>query len=314
VTRLLEGEREKLLNLADVLHRRVVGQDEAVDTVADAVLRARAGIKNRQRPIGAFLFLGPTGVGKTELAKTLAAELFDSEAAMVRIDMSEYMEKHAVSRLVGAPPGYIGYEEGGQLTEAVRRKPYSVVLLDEIEKAHPDVFNILLQVLDDGRLTDSHGRTVSFRNTVIIMTSNIGSEFLALDQWDGTESPEISPEIREKVMNLLKTSFRPEFLNRLDETVLFKPLGQAEIAAIVRLQLEDLRARLAEQDLALEIDDAALAWLADKGFDPVYGARPVKRAIQRALETPIARKIIGGDYAPGATVHVTTDGGELVLS
>jgi ATP-dependent Clp protease ATP-binding subunit ClpB len=314
VTRLLEGEREKLLNLADVLHRRVVGQDEAVDTVADAVLRARAGIKNRQRPIGAFLFLGPTGVGKTELAKTLAAELFDSEAAMVRIDMSEYMEKHAVSRLVGAPPGYIGYEEGGQLTEAVRRKPYSVVLLDEIEKAHPDVFNILLQVLDDGRLTDSHGRTVSFRNAVIIMTSNIGSEFLALDQWDGTESPEISPEIREKVLNLLKTSFRPEFLNRLDETVLFKPLGQAEIAEIVRLQLEDLRARLAEQDLALEIDDAALAWLADKGFDPVYGARPVKRAIQRALETPIARKIIGGDYAPGATIHVTADGGELVLS
>ena len=314
VTRLLEGEREKLLKLADVLHRRVVGQDEAVDAVADAVLRARAGIKNRQRPIGAFLFLGPTGVGKTELAKTLAAELFDSEAAMVRIDMSEYMEKHAVSRLVGAPPGYIGYEEGGQLTEAVRRKPYSVVLLDEIEKAHPDVFNILLQVLDDGRLTDSHGRTVSFRNTVIIMTSNIGSEFLALDQWDGTESPEISPEIREKVMNLLKTSFRPEFLNRLDETVLFKPLGQAEIAAIVRLQLEDLRARLAEQDLALEIDDAALAWLAEKGFDPVYGARPVKRAIQRALETPIARKIIGGDYAPGATIHVTADGGELVLS
>ena len=314
VTRLLEGEREKLLNLAGVLHRRVVGQDEAVDTVADAVLRARAGIKNRQRPIGAFLFLGPTGVGKTELAKTLAAELFDSEAAMVRIDMSEYMEKHAVSRLVGAPPGYIGYEEGGQLTEAVRRKPYSVVLLDEIEKAHPDVFNILLQVLDDGRLTDSHGRTVSFRNAVIIMTSNIGSEFLALDQWDGTESPEISPEIREKVMNLLKTSFRPEFLNRLDETVLFKPLGQAEIAAIVRLQLEDLRARLAEQDLALEIDDAALAWLADKGFDPVYGARPVKRAIQRALETPIARKIIGGDYAPGATIHVTAADGELALS
>jgi ATP-dependent Clp protease ATP-binding subunit ClpB len=314
VTRLLEGEREKLLNLAGVLHRRVVGQDEAVDTVADAVLRARAGIKNRQRPIGAFLFLGPTGVGKTELAKTLAAELFDSEAAMVRIDMSEYMEKHAVSRLVGAPPGYVGYEEGGQLTEAVRRKPYSVVLLDEIEKAHPDVFNILLQVLDDGRLTDSHGRTVSFRNTVIIMTSNIGSEFLALDQWDGTESPEISPEIREKVMNLLKTSFRPEFLNRLDETVLFKPLGQAEIAAIVRLQLEDLRARLAEQDLALEIDDAALAWLADKGFDPVYGARPVKRAIQRALETPIARKIIGGDYAPGATIHVTAADGELALS
>jgi len=317
VTRLLEGEREKLLHLADVLHRRVVGQDEAVDAVADAVLRARAGIKNRQRPVGAFLFLGPTGVGKTELAKTLAAELFDAEAAMVRIDMSEYMEKHTVSRLVGAPPGYVGYEEGGQLTEAVRRKPYSVVLLDEIEKAHPDVFNILLQVLDDGRLTDSHGRTVSFRNAVIIMTSNLGSEFLASDRsdgLDGSDASDISPKVRKQVMDLLKTAFRPEFLNRLDETVLFKPLGHAQIAAIVRLQLEDLRARLAEQDLALELDDAALAWLADKGFDPVYGARPVKRAIQRALETPIARKIVGGAYPPGATVRVTAAAGELALS
>jgi len=282
--------------------------------VSDAVLRARAGIKNRQRPVGAFLFLGPTGVGKTELAKTLAAELFDAEAAMVRIDMSEYMEKHTVSRLVGAPPGYVGYEEGGQLTEAVRRKPYSVVLLDEIEKAHPDVFNILLQVLDDGRLTDSHGRTVSFRNAVIIMTSNLGSEFLASDRSDRSDTSDISPEIRRQVMALLKTAFRPEFLNRLDETVLFKPLGHAQIAAIVRLQLEDLRARLAEQDLALELDDAALAWLADKGFDPVYGARPVKRAIQRALETPIVRKIVAGAYPPGATVRVTAADGELALS
>ncbi|MCL1921176.1 MAG: ATP-dependent chaperone ClpB [Kiritimatiellaeota bacterium] len=298
VTKLMEGEREKLLKLADILHLRVVGQDEAVEAVADAVLRSRAGIKNRQRPMGAFLFLGPTGVGKTELAKTLAAELFDSEASMVRIDMSEYMEKHTVSRLVGAPPGYIGYEEGGQLTEAVRRKPYSVVLLDEIEKAHPDVFNILLQVLDDGRLTDSHGRTVSFRNAVVILTSNIGSEFLA------TDGAEISEAARKQVMALLKASFRPEFLNRLDEVVLFKPLGKEQIAAIVRLQLNDLRKRLAEQELALELDDAAIAWLAEKGFDPVYGARPVKRAIQRELETPIARKIIAGAFPPGAVVRV----------
>jgi ATP-dependent Clp protease ATP-binding subunit ClpB len=327
VTKLLEGEREKLLHLPDVLHRRVVGQDEAVEAVADAVLRSRAGIKNRQRPVGAFLFLGPTGVGKTELAKTLAAELFDSEAAMVRIDMSEYMEKHTVSRLVGAPPGYIGYEEGGQLTEAVRRKPYSVVLLDEIEKAHPDVFNILLQVLDDGRLTDSHGRTVSFRNAVVIMTSNIGSEYLGdasasfaagsrKSEAGGRRAgePEIPEKVRKQVLDLLKTHFRPEFLNRLDETVLFKPLGHAQIAAIVRLQLEDLRARLAEQELSLDIDEKAIAWLADKGFDPVYGARPVKRALQRELETPVARKIVAGDYAPGATVRVTVAGDALKLA
>ena len=314
VTKLLEGEREKLLHLPDVLHRRVVGQDEAVEAVSDAVLRSRAGIKNRQRPVGAFLFLGPTGVGKTELAKALAAELFDSEAAMVRIDMSEYMEKHNVSRLVGAPPGYIGYEEGGQLTEAVRRKPYSVVLLDEIEKAHPDVFNILLQVLDDGRLTDSHGRTVSFRNAVVIMTSNIGSEFLAADQSDRSDRSEIAPKIRAQVLDLLKTHFRPEFLNRLDEVVLFKPLGHAQIAAIVKIQFEDLRARLKEQELALDVNDEAVAWLADKGFDPVFGARPVKRAIQRELETPIARKIVGGGYAPGATVRVTVADGALQLA
>lgn len=314
VTKLMAGEREKLLCLADILHQRVVGQDEAVDTVSDAVLRSRAGIKNRQRPMGAFLFLGPTGVGKTELAKALATELFDSEQAMVRIDMSEYMEKHTVSRLVGAPPGYVGYEEGGQLTEAVRRKPYSVVLLDEIEKAHPDVFNILLQVLDDGRLTDSHGRTVSFRNAVIILTSNIGSEFLASERSnraDKSTSPELSEKVRKQVMDLLKASFRPEFLNRLDDIVLFKSLGKEQIAAIVRLQLADLRGRLAEQELSLELTDSAIEWLAEKGFDPVYGARPVKRVIQRELETPIARKIVSGAVMPGATLHVKEIGGVL---
>ena len=288
VTKLLEGEREKLLKLADKLHERVIGQDEAVDAVADAVLRARAGVGSRQRPSGAFLFLGPTGVGKTELAKTLAAELFDDEAAMVRIDMSEYMEKHNVSRLVGAPPGYIGYEEGGQLTEAVRRKPYSVVLLDEIEKAHPDVFNILLQVLDDGRLTDSHGRTVSFKNTVVIMTSNAPRE-------------------------ALKSIFRPEFLNRLDEILEFKSLTEDQIKAIVKLQLKDFAKRLAEQEVGFEIDDAALAVLAKDGYDPAYGARPVKRAIQRELETPVARAIIAGKYPPQSTVKVSAAAGSLTL-
>ncbi len=289
VTKLLEGEREKLLKLADKLHERVIGQDEAVDAVADAVLRARAGVGSRQRPSGAFLFLGPTGVGKTELAKTLAAELFDDEAAMVRIDMSEYMEKHNVSRLVGAPPGYIGYEEGGQLTEAVRRKPYSVVLLDEIEKAHPDVFNILLQVLDDGRLTDSHGRTVSFKNTVVIMTSNAPRE-------------------------ALKSIFRPEFLNRLDEILEFKSLTEDQIKAIVKLQLKDFAKRLAEQEVGFEIDDAALAVLAKDGYDPAYGARPVKRAIQRELETPVARAIIAGKYPPQSTVKVSASSGTLTLA
>ena len=280
VTKLLEGEREKLLRLGDILHQRVIGQDEAVEAVADAVLRSRAGIKNRQRPVGAFLFLGPTGVGKTELAKALAAELFDDEAAMVRIDMSEYMEKFAVSRLVGAPPGYVGYDEGGQLTEAVRRKPYSVVLLDEIEKAHPDVFNLLLQVLDDGRLTDSHGRTVSFRNAVVIMTSNAPRD-------------------------ALKQIFRPEFLNRLDNILEFKSLAQEQIRAIVRLQLKDFAKRLAEQEIGFEIDDAGVDALAKEGYDPAYGARPVKRAIQRSLETPVARAIIAGKFPPGSTVKVT---------
>ena len=288
VTKLMEGERAKLLKLPETLHERVIGQDEAVDAVADAVLRSRAGVKNRQRPVGAFLFLGPTGVGKTELAKALASELFDDESAMVRIDMSEYMEKHNVSRLVGAPPGYVGYEEGGQLTEAVRRKPYSVVLLDEIEKAHPDVFNLLLQVLDDGRLTDSHGRTVSFKNAVVIMTSNAPKESL-------------------------KTIFRPEFLNRLDEILEFKSLTEDQIKAIVKLQLKDFAKRLAEQEVGFEIDEKGLAVLAKDGYDPAYGARPVKRAIQRDLETPVARALIAGTYPPGSTVKVTAKDGALVL-
>ena len=288
VTKLVEGEREKLVRLADTLHERVIGQDKAVDAVADAVIRSRAGIKNRQRPVGAFLFLGPTGVGKTELAKALAQELFDDENAMVRLDMSEYMEKFAVSRLVGAPPGYVGFEEGGQLTEAVRRKQFSVVLLDEIEKAHPDVFNMLLQVLDDGRLTDSHGRTVSFKNTVVIMTSNAPKD-------------------------ALKDIFRPEFLNRLDEVLEFDSLTKEQIAAIVKLQLKDLSKRLADQQFALDVDDAAMEVLVKDGYDPAFGARPVKRAIQRDLENPIAKKIVSGDYMPGSVIKVTAKDGNIVL-
>ena len=278
VTKLVEGEREKLSRLGDILHQRVIGQDAAVQAVADAVLRSRAGIKNRQRPVGAFLFLGPTGVGKTELAKALAQELFDDENAMVRLDMSEYMEKFAVSRLVGAPPGYVGFEDGGQLTEAVRRKQFSVVLLDEIEKAHPDVFNLLLQVMDDGRLTDSHGRTVSFKNTVIIMTSNAPKE-------------------------ALKEIFRPEFLNRLDETLEFTALGEKEIEQIVHLQLQDLKKRLSEQDFGLKISESAIKELAKEGYDPAFGARPVKRSIQRNLENPIAKMIVEGTLLPGTTIN-----------
>ncbi len=311
VTRLMAGERERLLCLADTLRARVIGQDEAVGVVADAVLRARAGISNPRRPVGAFLFLGPTGVGKTELARTLASELFDSDTSLIRLDMSEYMEKHAVSRLVGAPPGYVGYEEGGQLTEAVRRKPYSVVLLDEVEKAHPDVFNSLLQVLDDGRLTDGHGRTVSFKNAIIIMTSNVGSPVLI----EGVNAAgEITADARRAVLDELKRSFRPEFLNRLDEVVLFRPLGMTQIEAIVRIQLDDLRARLAEQDLTLEADDQAVAWVAKNGFDPVYGARPIKRTIQREIETPVARRIVAGDFPSGATVHITATAGKLKVT
>ena len=308
VKKLVESEREKLLRLPEQLHERVVGQDEAVQAVADAVLRAKAGIQNKNRPIGSFLFLGPTGVGKTELARTLAANLFDSEAQMVRIDMSEYMEKFSVSRLVGAPPGYVGYDEGGQLTEAVRRKPYSVVLLDEIEKAHPDVFNILLQVLDDGRLTDSHGRTVNFRNTIVIMTSNLGSQFLL----EGlSKRGEITEDARNAVLALLKETFRPEFLNRLDETVVFKPLAQTEIQSIARLMLRDLEARLRERGLKLAVDDAAVALLVERGYDPAYGARPLKRHIQTDLETPIARAILQGSFSGEATVRVTAAKGEF---
>ena len=289
----------------------MVGQDEAVQLVADAVVRARSGIKNPQRPIGSFIFLGPTGVGKTELAKTLAAALFDTAENMVRIDMSEYQERHTVSRLVGAPPGYVGFEEGGQLTEAVRRKPYSVVLLDEIEKAHVDVFNTLLQVLDDGRLTDSHGRTVDFRNTVLIMTSNIGSEYLL----EGiTADGEVNDEARSMVMRTLQSHFRPEFLNRVDEIVMFKPLTLAEIERIVDLQLEELRVRLADMRINLEVTDAARRFIADQGFDPAYGARPLRRFISREVETQVGRALIRGDAADGGRIWVDVADGELVVT
>jgi ATP-dependent Clp protease ATP-binding subunit ClpB len=308
--RLLESEREKLLRLADTLHERVIGQDDAVRAVADAVLRARAGIVNPRRPIGSFLFLGPTGVGKTELARALAAALFDTEDNMVRIDMSEYQEKHTVSRLVGAPPGYVGYEEGGQLTEAVRRKPYSVILLDEMEKAHHDVFNVLLQVLDDGRLTDSHGRVVNFKNTIVIMTSNVGSPTLI----EGIgEDGAISESVRNKVFAELRAAFRPEFLNRVDETVLFKPLTLDEIRRIVDLQVADLNRRLKDRGIGVQLGKAAREHVAREGFDPVYGARPLRRFLQQAIETPLARKLIAGELADGATVKVDFGKGELVF-
>lgn len=310
VMRLVEGERQKLLHLDEILHRRVVGQDEAVTLVADAVLRARSGIKDPNRPTGSFIFLGPTGVGKTELARALAEALFDSEDAMIRIDMSEYMEKHTVSRLVGAPPGYVGYEEGGQLTEAVRRKPYSVILFDEIEKAHHDVFNVLLQILDDGRATDSHGRTVSFKNAVIIMTSNIGAPFLMEGITpDGT----IRESARDAVMAELRTHFRPEFLNRVDDIVLFKPLRLEEIKSIVKLLLERLKARLAERRIELSITPAALDLIARSGYDPVYGARPLKRFLQRELETRLARELIAGEVPDGSSITVDADGRSIVL-
>ncbi len=308
--RLLEGERQKLMHLDGVLHERVIGQDEAVQAVADAVLRARAGIKNPNRPIGSFLFLGPTGVGKTELARALAAALFDTEENMVRIDMSEYMEKHSVSRLVGAPPGYVGYEEGGQLTEAVRRKPYSVVLLDEIEKAHPDVFNILLQILEDGRLTDNQGRTVNFKNTIVIMTSNLGSTLLL----EGIDRDGVLKEgVREDVMQLLKGQFRPEFMNRIDDVVLFKPLLLSEIEKIVDLLVAELAKRMAGQDLQLVVQPEALRFIAREGFDPVYGARPLKRFIQQHLETPIARRIVAGEVLPTTPVTVSVQAGALAF-
>lgn len=310
LAKLAEGERDKLLKLDTILHERVVGQDEAVQRVTDAILRARAGISDPRRPIGSFIFLGPTGVGKTELAKTLAETLFDTEENIIRIDMSEYMEKHTVSRLIGAPPGYIGFEEGGQLTEAVRRKPYSVILFDEIEKAHPDVFNVLLQVLDDGRVTDSQGRTVDFKNTVIIMTSNIGSAFLL----EGiTEAGEIREEARQQVMQELQMSFRPEFLNRVDEIVLFKPLTASEIGGIVELLITDLRRRLADRKITLTLSEQAKAYIAREGYDPVYGARPLRRFLQRQLETMLARELISGRIADGATVQVGLTEGALTV-
>ncbi len=310
LTRLLEGEREKLLRLDRVLHERVIGQDEAVQAVADAVLRARAGIKDPQRPIGSFIFMGPTGVGKTELAKALALTLFDSEENMIRIDMSEYMEKYAVSRLVGSPPGYIGYEEGGQLTEAVRRKPYAVLLFDEIEKAHQDVFNILLQLLDEGRLTDSHGRTVNFKNTVVIMTSNIGSHLL-LDGID--EKGHIVDDVLKQIMNALRTQFRPEFLNRVDDIVLFKPLTLEEITRIVELQMNELRQRLSEKHITIELTDAAKQFTARKGYDPVYGARPLKRFIQHDIETPIARKLLADEKNEGMKIKIDVKKDHLTI-
>ncbi len=308
VTRLVEGEKEKILKLDDILHKRVVGQDEAVSLVADAVIRARAGIKDPKRPIGSFVFLGPTGVGKTELAKTLAEALFDTEENIVRIDMSEYMEKHTVSRLIGAPPGYIGYEEGGQLTEAVRRKPYSVILFDEIEKAHHDVFNILLQILDDGRVTDSHGRTVNFKNTVIIMTSNIGSHLL-LEGF--TDKGTIKEDVRKEVMKELRLYFRPEFLNRVDDIVIFKSLTEEEIEKIVDLLTEDLRKRLADRSIEIELDEQARKFIARAGYDPVYGARPLKRFLQHELETKIGRALIAGDVEDGSKIVISTKDGDL---
>ena len=311
VTRLMEGEREKLLHLDKTLHQRVIGQDEAVRKVADAIMRSRAGIQDPDRPIGSFLFLGPTGVGKTELAKAVAQALFDDERSMVRIDMSEYMEKHTVSRLVGAPPGYIGYEEGGQLTEAVRRKPYSVVLFDEIEKAHPDVFNILLQVLDDGRITDSQGRTVDFKNTIIILTSNLGSAAI-LDGID--EQGQISEQAKNQVEQMLKSAFRPEFLNRLDEIVFYKPLTKDEIIQIVELMLVDLKKRLAEKELGLAVTDAAKSLIVQEGYDPIYGARPLKRYIQQKLETLLARYILEKDPKPETVLKADCVDGQLVIS
>ena len=310
VSKLMEGEREKLLHLSDILHKRVIGQDEAVEKVSESIIRSRAGISDPRRPIGSFLFLGPTGVGKTELAKALAESLFDDEHNIVRIDMSEYMEKYSVSRLIGAPPGYVGYEEGGQLTEAVRRKPYSVILFDEIEKAHPDVFNILLQVLDDGRITDSQGRTVDFKNTIIILTSNLGSEYIL----EGIEeSGEISKEAQDKINMLLKQSFRPEFLNRLDEIVVYKPLKKSEISKILDLLIEDLEKRLNNKHIKLELTDEAKNYLIDNGYDEVYGARPLKRFVQKKLETLIAKKILEQEILPNSSIKIGLKDNELNL-
>ncbi len=316
VSKMLEGEREKLLHMEDALHDRVVGQDEAIKAVSDSVRRARAGLSDPDRPSGSFLFLGPTGVGKTELCKALAGFLFDSDDAMIRIDMSEFMEKHAVSRLVGAPPGYVGYEEGGYLTEAVRRRPYSVILLDEVEKAHPDVFNILLQVLDDGRLTDGQGRTVDFRNTVVVMTSNLGShqiQDLSDNSGSGDDSAEAYTQMKAAVMGVVQAHFRPEFINRLDDIVVFHPLDKTQIREIAKIQLHGLEKRLAERGLRIELDDSALQLLANAGFDPVYGARPLKRAIQQQLENPLAQKILAGEFSNGDTIRIQARGAGLAF-
>jgi ATP-dependent Clp protease ATP-binding subunit ClpB len=315
VSKMLEGEREKLLKMEDQLHTRVVGQQEAIKVVSDAVRRSRAGLSDPNRPSGSFLFLGPTGVGKTELTKALAEFLFDSPDAMVRIDMSEFMEKHSVARLIGAPPGYVGYEEGGYLTEAVRRRPYSVILLDEVEKAHPDVFNILLQVLDDGRLTDGQGRTVDFRNTVIVMTSNLGSQMIQelAERDSATDTAEAYTQMKAAVLGVVQAHFRPEFINRLDDIVVFHPLDKAQIKQIARIQLRGLEKRLAERGLAIELTDGALELLANAGFDPVYGARPLKRAIQAQVENPLAQKILSGEFAGGTTIHVDAEAGHLVF-
>ncbi|HUW52309.1 MAG TPA: ATP-dependent chaperone ClpB [Rhodanobacter sp.] len=316
VAKMLEGEREKLLHMEDDLHRRVVGQDEAVKAVSDAIRRARAGLSDPNRPSGSFLFLGPTGVGKTELCKALAEFMFDTTDAMVRIDMSEFMEKHSVSRLIGAPPGYVGYEEGGYLTEAVRRRPYSVILLDEVEKAHADVFNVLLQVLDDGRLTDGQGRTVDFRNTVIVMTSNLGSQMIqdASENSEGGDAEEQYTQMKASVLGVVQAHFRPEFINRLDEIVVFRPLDKTQIRAIAKIQLAYLEKRLAERQLKLQISDAALALLGNAGFDPVYGARPLKRAIQQQLENPLAQQLLAGDFSAGDTIAVDLEQGRLHFS
>lgn len=308
VAKLTEGERSKILNLDEELHHRVIGQDDGVNKVTDAIIRSKAGIKDPTKPIGSFLFLGPTGVGKTELAKALAASLFDDEQNMVRIDMSEYMEKYSVSRLIGAPPGYVGYEEGGQLTEAVRRKPYSVVLFDEIEKAHPDVFNVLLQVLDDGRITDSQGRTVDFKNTILIMTSNIGSAYLL----EGiNEQGEVNEQSEEMVMNDLRNHFRPEFLNRLDEIIMFKPLTKADIGSIVTLMMADLNKRLADQEIRLELTDDAKEYIIEGGYDPIYGARPLKRFLQKNVETLAAKLILSGSVGAEDTIVLDVENDQL---
>jgi ATP-dependent Clp protease ATP-binding subunit ClpB len=306
---MLEGERDRLLNMETSLHNRVIGQDEAISAVSDAIRRSRAGISDPNRPNGTFMFLGPTGVGKTELCKALAEFLFDTEDALIRIDMSEYMEKHAVARLIGAPPGYIGYEEGGYLTETVRRKPYSLLLLDEIEKAHPDVFNILLQVLDDGRLTDGHGRTVDFRNTVIVMTSNLGSDLIQKMSSDNDYN-----SMKDTVMDVVSEHFRPEFINRIDELVIFHALQQDQIHAIADIQTKHLYQRLKEQDIEIAVHDAAMEILGNSGFDPVYGARPLKRTIQTLLETPLAKEILAGKFSAGDKVTVDTKDGALVFS